>query len=213
MTEAEAAGFPGHAVVPPRTLWRLCRHTVCAPTDRQRTLASRSSLSAPQRTTACGLFTAHAASRPTRVKRGRRTRLVGVAEHGARRTRIWAWCLGDALHIHSRQPPARACRPWAARACRPWPHDGICSFFACVAAGVSDADCWQRRVVGRGQGVLQHPTAPRCALLPVKRHQECAPDTKSAFQSAAVVCFFGAWLSERAAVATSLPLQPRPEVT
>ena len=34
----EAAGFPGHAVVPPRALQRRCRHKRCAPTDRARSL-------------------------------------------------------------------------------------------------------------------------------------------------------------------------------
>ena len=71
----EAAGFPGDAVVPPRALRRRCRHTKVR-THRQRTLAASSSVCAPQRKAACGLFTAHAASRPTRVKGGRRTRLV-----------------------------------------------------------------------------------------------------------------------------------------
>ena len=34
----EAAGFPGHAMVPPRALQRRCRHTNCAPTDSARSL-------------------------------------------------------------------------------------------------------------------------------------------------------------------------------
>ena len=51
---------------------------------------------------------------------------------------------GDALHIHGRPPPARTCRPW--------PRRDLLVLRA--AADVSDADCWQRRVVGHGRGVL-----------------------------------------------------------
>ena len=54
-----------------------------------------------------------------------------------------------------------------------WPRRGMLVLH--VVADVSDAVCWQHHVVGRGQGGLQRPTAPRCALLPVKRHQERAP--------------------------------------
>ena len=59
---------------PARTVAAVQTHKVR--THRQRTLASSSSVCAPQRKAARGLFTAHAASRPTRVKGGRRTRLV-----------------------------------------------------------------------------------------------------------------------------------------
>ena len=59
---------------PARTAAPVQTHKVR--THRQRTLAASSSLCAPQRKVACGLFTAHAASRPTRVKGGRRTRLA-----------------------------------------------------------------------------------------------------------------------------------------
>ena len=59
---------------PARTAAAVQTHKVR--THRQRTLASSSSVCAPQRKAACGLFTAHAASRPTRVKGGRRTRLA-----------------------------------------------------------------------------------------------------------------------------------------
>jgi len=57
---------------PARTAAAVQTHKVR--THRQRTLASSSSVCAPQRKAACGLLTAHAASRPTRVKGGRRTR-------------------------------------------------------------------------------------------------------------------------------------------
>ena len=59
---------------PARTVAAVQTHKVR--THRQRTLASSSSVCAPQRKAACGLFTAHAAWRPTRVKGGRRTRLA-----------------------------------------------------------------------------------------------------------------------------------------
>ena len=59
---------------PARTAAAVQTHKVR--THRQRTLASSSSVCSPQRKAACGLFTAHAASRPTRVKGGRRTRLA-----------------------------------------------------------------------------------------------------------------------------------------
>ena len=59
---------------PARTAAAVQTHKVR--THRQRTLAASSSVCAPQRKAACGLFTAHAASRPTRVKGGRRTRLA-----------------------------------------------------------------------------------------------------------------------------------------
>ena len=39
-----AAGFPGHAMVPPRALRRRCRHTKCAPTDSARPLPAVSSV-------------------------------------------------------------------------------------------------------------------------------------------------------------------------
>ena len=42
-------------------------------------------------------------------------------------------------------------------------HDGICSFFASRWAFPAWGRCWQRRVVGRGRGVLERPTAPRRA--------------------------------------------------
>ena len=61
---------------PARTAAAVQTHKVR--THRQRTLASSSSVRAPQRKAACGLFTAHAASRPTRVKGGRRTRLAAL---------------------------------------------------------------------------------------------------------------------------------------
>ena len=64
----EAAGFPGHAVVPPRALQRRCRHTKCAPTDSARSLPAVPCVPPNQRKAACGLSTAHAASRPTRVE-------------------------------------------------------------------------------------------------------------------------------------------------
>ena len=57
---------------------------------------------------------------------------------------------GDALHIHGRPPPARTCRPW--------PRRNLLVLRA--AAGGFDADCWQRRVVGHGLGVLQRPAVP-----------------------------------------------------
>ena len=78
---------------PARTAAAVQTHKVR--THRQRTLASSSSVCAPQRKAACGLFTAHAASRPTRVKGGRRTRLAaqdrptpeGVGERAGADTR------------------------------------------------------------------------------------------------------------------------------
>ena len=72
----EAAGFPGHAMVPPRALWRRYRHKKCAPTDSARSLPAVLCVPPNARRHVCGLFTAHAASRPTRVKGGRRTRLA-----------------------------------------------------------------------------------------------------------------------------------------
>ena len=61
---------------PARTAAAVQTHKVRTHRDSARSLPASSSVCAPQRKVACGLFTAHAASRPTRVKGGRRTRLA-----------------------------------------------------------------------------------------------------------------------------------------
>ena len=65
---------------PTRTATAVQTHKVR--THRQRTLASSSSVCALQHKAACGLFTAHAASRPTRVNGGRRS-------HPRRQVAFW----------------------------------------------------------------------------------------------------------------------------
>ena len=70
----EAAGFSGHAVIPPRALQRRCRHTKCAPTDSARSLPAVPCVPPnARRHVGCSPHI-HATSRPTRVKGGRRTR-------------------------------------------------------------------------------------------------------------------------------------------